>query len=151
MATTSPSSRDELNRLREEIRATSLRATSSRIAVLRLLRQSSSPVSHAEVTEQLQHEGFDRATLYRNLFDLQRVGLARRSDHGDHVWRFEAVQAGAHSTEGHPHFVCHQCGLVECLEGLEVSLPRGAKGPRAIRQKAVAVQLKGLCDRCAAA
>lgn len=150
MATLS-SPRDDVSGLRDELHTASLRATASRIAVLRLLRQTVAPLSHAEVTEQLQHEGFDRATLYRNLFDLQRVGLARRSDHGDHVWRFEAVQSGAHATEEHPHFVCHQCGLVECLEGLEVSLPRGAKGPRAIRKKAVAVQLKGLCDRCAAA
>ena len=150
MAISSPI-RDDLPGLREELHTVSLRATASRIAVLRLLRQTVSPVSHAEVTEQLQNEGFDRATLYRNLFDLQRAGLARRSDHGDHVWRFEAVQGGAHPTEEHPHFVCNQCGLVECLEGLEVSLPRGAKGPKAIRKKAIVVQLKGLCDRCTAA
>lgn len=148
---TSPSS-DDVSHLRDELHTSGLRATLSRIAVLRLLRQAASPVSHAEVTEQLQSEGYDRATLYRNLFDLNRVGLARRSDLGDHVWRFEAVTAGGgHATEEHPHFVCNQCGLVECLEGIEVVLSRGTKGPRAIRKKAVEIQLKGLCDRCAAA
>ena len=149
MATPAP--RDDTSDLREELHEAGLRATASRIAVLRLLRRAASPVSHAEVTEQLQLDGFDRATLYRNLFDLNRVGLARRSDLGDHVWRFEAVLQGRHDTEEHPHFVCNQCGQVECVDGIELVVQRGAKGPRAIKKKAVAIQLKGLCDRCAAA
>jgi len=148
---TTPSPSDQVRDLREELHTAGLRATSSRIAVLKLLRQSTSPVSHGEVTEQLQNEGYDRATLYRNLFDLNRVGLARRTDLGDHVWRFEATLPGGHATEEHPHFVCNQCGGVECLEGVEVVLQRGAKGPRAIKKKAVEIQLKGLCDRCTAA
>lgn len=134
--------------LRDELRAAGLRATASRIAVLRLLRQAHTPVSHAEVTEQLQSEGFDRATLYRNLFDLNRVGLARRSDLGDHVWRFETAQKG-HATDEHPHFVCNQCGQVECLGEVTIVLPKGARGPRAVKKNEVEVQLKGLCDRCA--
>jgi Fur family ferric uptake transcriptional regulator len=145
------SSRDDTSDLRDELHAVGLRATASRIAVLRLLRRATSPVSHAEVTDQLQNDGFDRATLYRNLFDLNRVGLARRSDLGDHVWRFEAILQGDHPTEEHPHFVCNQCGQVECVDGVELLVQRGAKGPRAIRKKAVAIQLKGLCDRCNAA
>jgi Fur family ferric uptake transcriptional regulator len=141
----------DMQALREELHQAGLRATASRIAVLRLLRRAASPVSHAEVTDQLQGEGFDRATLYRNLFDLNKVGLARRADLGDHVWRFEAMQQGGHEREEHPHFVCNQCGHVECIDGVELVIPRGAKGPRAIRKKAVEIQLKGLCDRCAAA
>ena len=147
----SPSLRDDTAGLRDELHTAGLRATASRIAVLRLLRRATSPVSHAEVTEQLQLDGFDRATLYRNLFDLNRVGLARRSDLGDHVWRFEAILQGSHALEEHPHFVCNQCGQVECVDGIELLVQRGAKGPRAIRKKAVAIQLKGLCDRCTAA
>jgi len=42
-----------------------------------------------EVFAELQAEGWDRATLYRNLVDMTDAGLLRRVDLGDHVWRYE--------------------------------------------------------------
>lgn len=136
--------------LRDELRGAGLRATPSRVKVLRLLRGSGSPVSHSEVSETLESAGWDRATLYRNLLDLTRVGLARRTDVGDHVWRFEAVTAKGVRNEEHPHFVCNQCGVIECLDGLSIVGSPGRKTPmpKALRRNAVEIQLKGLCDRC---
>jgi Fur family ferric uptake transcriptional regulator len=142
------SEQDESLALRDELRGAGLRATPSRVMVLRFLRGSASPVSHPEVSEALENAGWDRATLYRNLLDLTRVGLARRADMGDHVWRFEAVTAKGHRTEEHPHFVCNQCGTIECLDGLTVVSGPGHKAPKALRRNAVEIQLKGLCDRC---
>ena len=75
--------------LREQIRATGLRATSPRIAVLQSLGRSRTPVSHAELAAELAPKGWDRATIYRNLIDLTNAGLVRRTDMGDHLWRFE--------------------------------------------------------------
>ena len=39
-------------------------------------------------------QAWDPATIYRNLTDLSEAGLARRTDVGDHVWRFEARSSG---------------------------------------------------------
>ncbi|HVK87651.1 MAG TPA: transcriptional repressor [Kofleriaceae bacterium] len=131
--------------LRDVIRARSLRATPSRIAVLELLRASDAPLSHGDVADRLAAQVWDRATLYRNLIDLAEAGLARRTDVGDHVWRFEAVteeHAGAH-----PHFVCTACGSVECLPDLQLAMRR-TKVPRALRHGKVEVHVRGLCDAC---
>src|SRR5262245_58722967 len=98
--------------LRAVVRARGLRATPSRLAVLELLRASDAPVSHGEVADRLAAHAWDRATIYRNLTDLAEAGLVRRTDVGDHVWRFEAVTEG-HAV-AHPHFVCTECGSVEC-------------------------------------
>jgi Fur family transcriptional regulator, ferric uptake regulator len=134
-----------LDELRAVVRDRGLRATPSRLAVLELLRATDSPMSHGDVADRLASQPWDRATIYRNLIDLADAGLARRTDVGDHVWRFEAV-TDAHDG-AHPHFVCTECGTVECLPEIELAVRR-AKAPRAVRQRQVEVHVRGLCDAC---
>src|SRR3954469_3869624 len=116
--------RPNLEELRTSVRSKGLRATPSRLAVLEVLRASATPMSHGDVADRLASSSWDRATIYRNLTDLAEVGLVRRTDMGDHVWRFEAV-SGDHD---HPHFVCTECGGVECLPDIELAIRR-AKAP----------------------
>src|ERR1700755_2892085 len=130
--------RDDLETLRAAVRSAGLRATPSRIAVLRLLRAAGSPVSHSDVVAKLASQAWDPATIYRNLTDLSDVGLARRTDVGDHIWRVEAAN---HEARAHPHFVCAEGGTVECLPDFDYVVTR-AKPPRAIRQKRVEVQMR---------
>lgn len=137
------------------IRAAGLRCTRARVAVLGRLLQSPGPVSHAEMAELLADEGFDRATIYRNLTELTEAGMATRVDVGDHVWRFELNRhhaSGGHGDD-HPHFVCTSCGEVSCLEEVSVALTpkpgtdhsgRLAAGVRAVTE----VVLKGQCENC---
>ena len=139
--------RSTLDDLRTAIRAVKLRATPSRVAVLALLRGEGHPLSHADVAERLASQGWDRATIYRNLTDLAEVGLLDRADLGDHVWRFEAI--GAHASARHPHFVCTECGSVECLPGLQLDLGATRRAPRALKQRQVDVKVTGVCDACA--
>src|SRR5258707_7336790 len=80
--------RDDLETLRAAVREAGLRATPSRIAVLHLLRTAGSPISHSGVVAKLSSQAWDPATIYRNLTDLSDVGLARRTDVGDHSWPF---------------------------------------------------------------
>jgi Fur family transcriptional regulator, ferric uptake regulator len=134
-----------LEELRDAVRARGLRVTPSRIAVLEVVRASDAPMSHGDVAEHLTGQPWDRATIYRNLVDLAEAGLLRRTDVGDHVWRFEAI-ADEHDS-AHPHFVCTECGAVECLPELELSFRR-AKTPRAVKQRQIEVHVRGLCDAC---
>jgi Fur family ferric uptake transcriptional regulator len=138
--------------LRATLRRAGLRGTLPRLSVLWALRRADAPVSHGDVAAAVSDHALDRATVYRNLLDLVRVGLARRTDLGDHVWRFEAVrQDGGRRHPGkreHPHFVCSQCGTVECLDDLSLHLGRSVRAPRALRTKAVEILVKGRCDRC---
>lgn len=108
-------------------------------------------MSHAEIFEALEEKGFDRATIYRNLIDLTEVGLLLRTDVGDHVWRFELRRESqrGHQSE-HPHFMCTDCGEVACLPDVNVRISPARGMPRALAAKNVVIQMKGLCDRCAA-
>jgi Fur family ferric uptake transcriptional regulator len=85
--------------------------------------------------------------VYRNLLALVEAGLVQRMDLGDHVWRFELARA-PEPHASHPHFVCTECGQVECLDDVEVELkaPRGSS--RALGSRAVQVQLRGRCEDC---
>lgn len=138
--------------LRAMLRAAGLRVTLPRVSVLWALRRAGAPVSHGDVAATLADQGLDRATVYRNLLDLVRVGLARRTDLGDHVWRFEAVRRDAGTRQApareHPHFVCNECGTVECLDALTLHLGRLRRAPRAVRTQSVEILFKGRCDRC---
>ncbi|MEQ1505068.1 MAG: transcriptional repressor [Myxococcota bacterium] len=128
--------------LKELIRASGLRATGARVAVLRFLRGVDGPRSHGDVAEALVDQGFDRATLFRNLNDLATAGLLHRFDAGDHVWRFELAPPS-----GHAHFVCTDCGEVSCLEGVDVQVA-DRLAPNALIDGAVQIQLRGRCDAC---
>ncbi len=132
--------------LRRALRDAGLRITAPRVSVLRLLRRARLPLSHPEVVVRLADRGWDRATIYRNLTDLSRVGLARRTDLGDHVWRFEATGTGGRHR--HPHFVCRRCGRVICLPHTTVEIHADADAPSAVRSGDLEIQIKGRCDRC---
>ncbi len=137
---------DETAEIRQLVREAGLRCTASRVAVLRELRKSKSPVTHADVAENLADVGFDKATVYRNLIDLAEVGLASRTELGDHVWRFEARDPSKPEEAEHPHFVCIDCGSVTCLSdgGLNSTTRREAADIGQVTE----ILLKGRCKSC---
>lgn len=135
------------DKIREKIRGAGLRATPGRIAVYEALLQAGRPLSHTDLVAHEPAVGVDQATIYRNLNDLAEAGLLRRSDLGDHAWRFEVARPGDPEM-GHPHFVCIECGFIQCLSGIELSIPRAQKLPRSVRKKDVELQIRGLCDDC---
>jgi len=124
-----------------------LRTTSARLAVVRRLQGAKSPLSHAEVAEDLVPLGFDKATVFRNLTDLVDAGLVSRTELGDHVWRFE-LRKKAHHDEQHPHFVCVDCGSVTCLH--DVDMPKTAQETWAKVGRVTEILLKGHCNTCVA-
>ena len=131
------------------LRDAGLRATAARTAVFQCLIDAGGPLSHAEVCDRLADAGFDRATVYRNLADLTEAGLVRRTDLGDHLWRFELTTTIEHpADEVHPHFVCTACGTVACLPEGAVTLNAVKGAPRALKAGTVEVQVRGTCNTC---
>ena len=84
-----------------------------------------------------------------NLTDLTHAGLVRRSDLGDHVWRFSLVRQGeAEHARQHPHLVCSDCGTIVCLPDVKVKISPLKTSKRDLHAADLEVQLKGLCERC---
>ncbi|MEO1335583.1 MAG: transcriptional repressor [Myxococcota bacterium] len=139
--------RDGRHEIREKIRAAGLRCTPGRIAVYEALLEATRPLTHSDLVSHVTAVGVDQATIYRNLIDLVEAGLLRRSDLGDHSWRFEVPRADD-PEGGHPHFVCIECGDIQCLSGIELNVPQARNLPRSIRKNEVELQIRGLCDNC---
>ncbi len=137
---------DSVEAIKQEIRDVGLRATPARISTLVLLRQSPSPLTHAFVAEHLAKNGIDKATAFRNLNDMADAGLIRRTEVGDHVWRFEAVRVGEVHENGHPHFLCIDCGTVSCLE--DVKLTSSSQRESEKVGKVTEILLRGHCKEC---
>jgi len=154
------------------VRGAGLRCTAARLAVLEHMLTAPGPKTHAEVSASLDHRGFDRATIYRNLTELTEAKLVTRVDVGDHVWRFEVKRHEDGSGHGgdHPHFVCTSCGEVSCLDDVNVAITprpgteqrpaaaddtatkkagrRSAAGRRQGIPAVTEVLLKGTCENC---
>jgi Fur family transcriptional regulator, ferric uptake regulator len=137
---------EEVAEIRELVRAAGLRCTAARLAVMQRLRQATSPLSHAEIADDLVPLGFDKATVFRNLIDLAEAGVVNRSELGDHVWRFELRDPNDPESGTHPHFVCVECGSVTCLSDVEFNTATRRRASKVGR--ITEVLLKGRCVKC---
>lgn len=146
--TTRRSQPDEVEAVRSLLRAAGLRSTPARIAVLQELRRSRRPQTHAALADKLVPLGFDKATVFRNLADLTEAELVRRTELGDHVWRFEVRSKDDHDA-GHPHFVCVECGSVTCLGDMEFTAASRKRSTEIGR--ITEILIKGHCAGCEAA
>jgi Fur family ferric uptake transcriptional regulator len=142
-------SKRQQDAFRTQLREAGLRVTGPRMAVLGLFAGATRPLSHGELADMLEGQSIDRATVFRNLQDMAEVGILRRKDLGDHVWRYELASGeGAHGGDEHPHFVCSECGSVSCLAGAAISIKAPRSAPAMVRKGHFEVQLRGLCDAC---
>lgn len=138
-----------LDEIRERLRQNGLRATPARIAVLRQFMALSLPMTHSDLVDALDGQGWDRATLYRNLTDLTEARLLKRVDMGDRLWRYELLtEEENHPADFHPHFLCTTCGEVSCLPEGAILVHVDTRLPRALQSGAVELQVRGKCDRC---
>ena len=127
------------------IQSAGLRATPARIATLVVLKESSSCLSHAEACHVLK-DNIDRATVFRNLNDLVAGNILRRTQFGDHVWRFEIIADDAHRYREHPCFMCVDCGSVSSIGELELTLSSEMLSQR--YGEITEILLRGHCTQC---
>lgn len=139
----SPESTDSA---KDAIRSVGLRATPARLATLQMLREAVSPLTHAEVAARLAENGVDKATAFRNLNDMAEAGLIRRTELGDHVYRFEEIRPGEDDSDAHPHFLCTVCGNVSCLDDVKLTA-RSQRVSESVGE-VTEILLRGRCNNC---
>ncbi len=138
-------SKDKARRL---LREHGLRATSPRLAVLMLLSQAKTPLSHSQVVERLGETDWDPATIFRNLIKLRDVGIAPVVTRVGGVDRYAlSGQDDVTNDHQHPHFVCDDCGQVACLPA-QLTVSMADDGPWAESVAQAMVQLRGACPDC---
>jgi len=84
----------------------------ARRAVLDLLNDQACALSVLEIEDLLRHgeRRVSRASIYRILEELERLGAVQRVAVGQSMVRYETVGA---SKDHHHHLVCDQCGAIK--------------------------------------
>lgn len=126
------------------LREAGYRLTPARRAVFAVLQQASTPLSAAEVWRlgRARHAGLGRATVYRTLPLLVRLGLARALLAPGGV-RYQCSEGGTH------RLVCRGCGAELPLSGC----PAGALAQELSEKYGYLVEghlleFYGLCPDC---
>jgi Fur family transcriptional regulator, ferric uptake regulator len=120
------------------------RSGGGRRQVVELLGGERCALTALEIDRQLPEVG--RATVYRALEQLERLGLIQRVDVKGDAAGFERVDPGGHH---HHHIVCEQCGRVVAFEddGLEKAILALAERPD-FDVSSHDVTLRGECVTC---
>jgi Fur family ferric uptake transcriptional regulator len=124
-----------------------VRATPLRLAVLEALGAANRALRAKDILMLIQNQRrVNKVTVYRILEDFSRRGLIRKIPAEGKAALFELA---CEHNPPHPHFQCHACGIVECLE----PVPLGQvwdeiKGPLGHRADRLEIRVAGLCRRC---
>lgn len=135
----------------ERLAGAGYRRGGARTAVIDLLGEQHCALSALDIEEALRHRdrSVGRATVYRVLDELERLGVVARFELGHGIARYEAVRrdAGHH----HDHLVCDDCGEVTPFrdEELERALTRVSERVAFVVDEHEVV-LHGRCGDCRA-
>ncbi len=121
----------------------------ARRAVLELLERQTCALTATEIEDALRsraQRGVSRASVYRILDELERLGLVQRVETGQAMVRYERV---CEHEEHHHHLVCDRCGLV--MPFSDPDLERAirslsARVPLAVSEHEIV--LHGACTDC---
>lgn len=132
----------------EFLRAQGLRKTPVRVGVVDVLSKSGRPMSVPQILGKLK--GVDSVTVYRTLNTFVEKGLVHRVKSEDRSWLFAMGPAQKAHEHKHPHFVCENCGKVECLAGSVIPdafvANLGVKKDYSVTYSEVV--LHGMCPAC---
>ena len=122
--------------------------TTLREAVLRSVGEQSRPLAAAEIMDIVKDQlSINKVTLYRILDLLVDKGLVKRLSAGDRAFRYGMGESQNHPD--HPHFVCSECGIMECLgPDLLPSRLRALQTEDKRLIKNIEVRFEGICERC---
>jgi Fur family ferric uptake transcriptional regulator len=142
---------DHSHSVETALRKAGLRRTPVRVSVIELLQRSGRPMSVPQILGKLK--GVDTVTVYRTLGTFVAKRLVHRIRGQGRTWMYAlggADEGNGSPQHKHPHFVCDECGKVECLEQAEI--PRGFVQSLGVGSGyAVSypeVVLHGVCPRC---
>lgn len=124
-----------------------LKPTQVRLTVLEILGAAPRAMKAVEILEVLRtRRRVNKVTVYRLLDDFTRRGLLRRLTLEGRGWHFELA---CEHHPPHPHFHCHLCREIQCLEPVPLTrVWTELQGPVGNRTDHIDIRVQGLCHKC---
>ena len=138
---------EHIDHFKQALRAESLRLTSQRLAVLEDILASDDHRECDDIFLSLRDKGIpvSRATIYRTLDMLEKVGFVRKMDIGEGRFRYENKLAQCH----HDHLICLECGRIIEFADREIERRQQRIGrEHGFELLRHSHQLFGLCSDC---
>ncbi|MGO8761588.1 MAG: Fur family transcriptional regulator [Desulfobaccales bacterium] len=124
-----------------------VRPTTIRLTILEILGDSSRALRAQEIMEGIRsRRRVNKVTVYRILEDFTQRGMVRRLSLEGRVSHYELA---CKHRPPHPHFQCHTCREVQCLDPAplthvwtELQVPVGNRADH------IDIRVGGLCHKC---
>jgi len=130
------------------LREHGLRATSSRIAIVRLLHASAVPLTLAEIQDKVEGEGCDFATVFRFIAILEKKELVEKVAWIDGTTRHE-IRSRDGQHHHHHYLICRACHKVEPIDECVVEhFEDQIAKERGYSALSHSLQLSGVCPAC---
>ncbi|MCL4503456.1 MAG: transcriptional repressor [Deltaproteobacteria bacterium] len=128
-----------------------LKLTATRLAVLQILGASPRALRAQEILEAIRaRRRVNKVTVYRILEDFTQRGMVRRLSLEGRVNHYELA---CEHHPPHPHFQCHACREIQCLDPAPMTRMWTAcgpnfRGPVGNRADHIDIRVEGLCHKC---
>jgi Fur family ferric uptake transcriptional regulator len=129
-----------------ELNDAELRATPARMAVMKLLETTETPVDVAMIIDYLaeQHIKTDPATAFRIMHMFTEKGITKQISFNEGKFRYELANKADHH-----HLICTSCGKVEDFSDCAIpDLEKDIKRKKKFLVKAHSLEFFGLCEGC---
>ena len=128
----------------ERLRRAGQRYTPQRRRLIDILARAGDPLTIPEIIR--RHRGLPQSSVYRNLGDLEDVGVVRRISTDEDFGRYELTED---LTGHHHHLVCLGCDRVTDRDGLKldrIKLPDARRKGFEIAD--FSIHFEGYCPEC---
>jgi Fur family peroxide stress response transcriptional regulator len=136
---------DRLREAVERLKATGVRMTPQRHAILEYLLSTMSHPTADEIYKALEKDfpNMSVATIYNNLRLFKEAGLVRELTYGDSSSRFDA------NMSDHYHIICRRCGKITDFEYPPlIEVEEEAARKTGFRVDSHRMEVYGLCAEC---
>jgi Fe2+ or Zn2+ uptake regulation protein len=132
----------------ERLRATALRVTAPRKAMLRVLAAASGPVSIEALHSGLEAGVADLVTVYRSILAFEEIGLVQRHplESGKNLYCLSDGRGRHH----HHHVICRECGRMDVVEGCGAEKFEEEARRLGYAQISHVFEIYGVCGDCSA-
>ena len=124
-----------------------LKLTAVRLALLEILGAAPRALRAKEILEVIRaRRRVNKVTVYRILEDFCNRGMVRRLSLEGRVSHYELA---CEHRPPHPHFQCHTCREVQCLDPVPLTrVWTELQGPVGNRADHIDIRVEGLCHKC---